>query len=497
VFRGEKCGVEALCGGCGQSEGSWPFVANFELRKLDLVRGTPQTLYKLRGGFSHVNGTWNRDGVILFSGPGGIYRIPATGGEPVLVLRSDQRVLYRWPVFLPDGRHFLVLKTPTQGAAEIHLAALDSQETTPLLAADSQARYANGYLLFARAGALLAAAFDAYRLRLTGEPFVVVDKIRVSEYNMSAFFSVSDNGSLIYDPNVPTDYQQLTWVDRAGKPLGTVGPPGNYASPRVAPDGRRVAVSRRDPQSDNWDIYVIDIARDVSSRLTFDPGDDRNPLWSHDGSRIAWSADRDGAFQIYQKPASGVGPEELLLKAVVRITPGNWSADGRFLLYARFDPNTRVDLWTLPLAGDRQPSPFLQTPFDEYLGRFSPDGRWIAYQSNDQGRPEVYVQTVPASGGKWQISTSGGQQPTWRSDGRELYYLSTDGKLMAVEVNPGNSFEASAPRALFDLAPARASGGPGYAMTAAGDRFLFVTAREEEASQQFTVVTNWTAEAKK
>jgi eukaryotic-like serine/threonine-protein kinase len=475
------------------------FFAGRELRKLDLAGGAPQTLCKMPADIGTlVSGTWNRDGVILFSDFTGIYRVPATGGEPTLVLRSDQPFLYRWPVFLPDGRHFLVRRSRTQGAAETHLVALDRQETTRLLAADSQARYANGHLLFVRAGVLLAAPFDADSLRLTGEPFVVADKVRVVGNPSRGFFSVSDNGSLVYDPNALTDNQRLTWMDRAGKPLGTVGPTGEYEAPRLAPDGKRVAVARREPQSQNWDIHVIDLARGTSSRLTFDPDDDRYPVWSPDGRHIAWRANRDRAFQIYQKLASGVGPEELLLKADVAITPGSWSADGRFLLYSRLDPTTREDLWALPLAGDRQPSPFLQTPFSENNGRFSPDGRWIAYTSDDQGRPEVYVQTFPASGGKWQISTNGGLQPWWRGDGKELYYLSSDGKLMAVEVKPGGSFEAGAPRALFDLAPVRAIGGAtSYAVTAAGDRFLFVTAREEAASLQFTVVVNWAAEAKR
>ncbi len=307
------------------------FAAGGELRKLDLAGGAPQTLCKLEDVSEAVSGTWNRDGVILFANFGGrtgIYRVPATGGEPVLVLRSDSPGLYGLPVFLPDGRHFFVLRRPAQGAAEIHLAALDRQETTLLLAADSQARYANGHLFFVRAGALLAASFDADSLKLTGEPFVVADKARGN-------FSVSDNGSLVYDPNALTDSRQLTWLDRTGKPLGTVGPTGGYVNPRLSPDGKRVAVVRRDPKTGNVDIYVIDLARGVSSRLTFDPGEDHNPVWSPDGSHIAWRATRDGAWQLYQKLASGVGPEELLLKADVGISPDSWSPDGRFLLYSR------------------------------------------------------------------------------------------------------------------------------------------------------------------
>ena len=475
------------------------FFAGGELRKIGLSGGMPQTLCRLPGDVSLPDGgPWNRDGFIFFSGNDGIYRVPAMGGEPVLVLRSNPPGLYRWPVFLPDGRHFLVRIVTAQGGTEIHLAALDSQATTPLFPADSEAHYVNGHLLFARAGALLAIPFDADSLKLTGEPFVVAEKVKLGTLGR-ACFSVSDNGSLAYDPNAVTDYQQLTWVDRAGKALGRLGPAGTeYEVPRLSPDGKRVAVARRDPQTRTRDIYVIDIARGASSRLTFDPGQDHNPVWSPDGSRIAWYANRDGAFQIYQKPASGVGQEELLLQTDRLIAPGSWSADGRFILYTRTDPKTGLDLWTLPLAGNRQPSSFWQTPFREFQGRFSPDGRWVAYTSDDQGRTEVYVQTFPSSGDKWQISTHGGQYPWWRSDGKELYYLSADRKLMAVEVKPGGSFEARSPRALFDLAPVRAiGGGSGYAVTAAGDRFLFVTAREEAASLQFIVVTNWMAKAGK
>ncbi len=477
------------------------FAVRGELWKLDLAGGAPQMLCKLPSGIGVIfGGTWNRDGDILFiCDSAGIYRVRATGGEPVLAQRSGQPTPYRWPVFLPDGRHFLVRKTTTQGLTEIHLAAPDRQETTRLLAADSQVRYASGHLFFARAGALLAAPFDAESLKLTGEPFMVADKIRAAAYPSGrAIFSVSDNGSLAYYQNALTDNRQLTWVDRAGKPLGTVGPPGEYEFPRLSPDGKRVAVVRRDPQIRTRDIYVIDIARGASSRLTFDPGDDLYPVWSPDGSRIAWCETRDGVGQIYQKLASGVGQEEVLLNADVSIAPSSWSADGRFLLYSRLDPKTRNNIWVLPLEGDRQPAVFLQTPFFETGGRFSPDGRWIAYSSDEQGRAEIYLQTFPASGGKWQISNNGGLQPWWRSDGKELYYLSADGKLMAVEVKLSGSFESLAPRALFDLAPSRAIGGTSsYAVTAAGDRFLFVTAREEAASLQFTVVTNWTAEAKK
>jgi Tol biopolymer transport system component len=232
-------------------------------------------------------------------------------------------------------------------------------------------------------------------------------------------------------------------------------------------------------------------------RLTFDPGGDGSPIWSPDGSRIAWSANRGAGYYIYQKLASGDGPEELLIESDAPINLGSWSPDGRFILYALRDPKTGHDLWVLPMEGERRPFLFLQTPFGEQHGRFSPDGRWIAYVSNDQGREEVYVQPFPASGGKWQVSTNGGTNAHWRSDGKEIFYLS-GGKLMAVEVKPGSSFEAGAPKTLFDFAPLRALTPYGnYAVMAMGERFLLVTQKQAPANLQYTVVTGWVPEAKK
>jgi Tol biopolymer transport system component len=482
------------------------FRADGKLKKLDLAGRAPQTLCNMPSGVGSLveGGSWNRDGIILFTFGGRIFSVPAAGGEPRLVLGSDQlslQAVYRWPAFLPDARHFLYLMTPTQGASEIFLASLDGKETTRLLAADSNALYAtsatgSGNLLFARDGALMAQPFDAVGLKLTGEPFVVADKVAVNNFSRG-LFSVSDNGSLVYDPTSNFDNQQLIFVDRAGKLLEPVGPPGVLEAPRLSPDGKRVAVGRRDPQTRTQDIYVVDLARGTSSRLTFDPGDDRFPIWSPDGSRIVWESNREGAFQIYQKLASGVGQEELLLKSDVPMLPRSWSADGRFILCTRNDPKTKTDQWVLPLEGDRRPFLFLQTPFVDNSGRFSPDGRWISYHSDDQGRFEVYVQTFPASGGKWQVSTNGGLLADWRSDGKELFYISGEQKMMSVEVKPGSNFEAGVPQELFDLAPLQLVGLTGYDVTADGKRFLFVSRGKETANLQYTVVVNWTPEAKK
>jgi eukaryotic-like serine/threonine-protein kinase len=483
------------------------FFREGKLEKIDLAGGPPQTLCnmppRVGGGPPVYSGTWNRDSIIVISADGVIYRISAAGSEPTLVLGKNQlnrEAVYGWPSFLPDGRHFLCLRIPAgQGAPEIYLASLDGKETTRLLVADSQALYATsatggGYLLFARAGALLAQPFEASSLKLTGEPFVVANTLRVSDSGRG-HYSVSDNGILVYDPTNTFGTQQLIWLDRAGKRLESVGAPGTIQNPRLSPDGKQVAVDRRDLQTGNEDIYVIDIARGTSSRLTSDPASDSHPIWSPDGNRIAWSSDREGSFQIYQKLASGVGQEELLLKSEIRSHPTSWSADGRFILYTGVDPKTNNDVWVLPLAGDRKPSLLLQTQFSEGSASFSPDGRWIAYQSNDQGLNEVYVQTFPASGRKWQVSTDAGFFPIWRSDGKELFYFKV-GAMMGVEVKSGSSFEAGVPKMLFDFA-GRNRGNPIFAATADGQRFLIVGQVEDTANLQYTVVVNWTAEAKK
>jgi len=355
------------------------------------------------------------------------------------------------------------------------------------------------HLLFARAEALLAQPFDASSLTLTGEAFRVADQVRV--INNRGVFSVSDNGTLIYDPRGNTDNQQLAWFDRAGKQLGLADTAGNLSIPRLSPDGKRVAVASRDPKTGTRDINVIDLARGARSKLTLDPANDYWPIWSPDGSHIVWASNRGRAYQLYQRPASGVGQDELLLESDVDLWPTDWSADGKFILYFRYDPKTRYDLWVLPLDGDHKPfPPFLQTSFIEFIefnGRFSHDGRLIAYNSDESGNREVYIQTFPASSSKWQISTKGGSWPEWRGDGKEIFYLSGDGKLMAVEVKTGGTFEPGIPKALFDLSAAKIVSGAGYAVTPDGQRFIFASWAEDTAPSSLNVVVNWTAEPKK
>jgi serine/threonine protein kinase/Tol biopolymer transport system component len=481
------------------------FFSGGKLRKMEATGGPVQTLCDApepRGG------TWNADGVILFAPKvaDALYRVPAAGGTPVPVTtldRSRKEDSHYHPQFLPDGRHFLYhAYNPQRENTGIYVGSLDSKETKLLLNTDVSAEYAPpGYLLFLRERTLMAQSFDADRLELRGEPFPVAERVdRLGVGVRYALFSVSQTGVLAYQSGSSSN-TQLTWFDREGKQLGTVGPTAGYNVPWLSPDEKRVAVVRPEPRGENSDIWLIELSRGTLTRFTFDPAGDFNPVWSPDGSRIAFSSDRDGIMNLYQRAASGAGNDEALLKSDHTKIPNDWSADGRFILYQDLNPETNFDLWVLPLQGDQKPFPFLQTDAAERQGRFSPDGRWIAYASNESGTWQVYAQSFPASGGKWQISTNGGAQPQWRGDGKELFYLSPDRKLMAVDVKgDGRTLDAGVPKELFELR-LQTVGLPGprnfYVAAEDGKRFLVNSAAEERISTPMTVVLNWTADLKR
>ncbi|HLL75094.1 MAG TPA: protein kinase [Pyrinomonadaceae bacterium] len=472
------------------------FIAAGKLKKIDVSGGPAQTL----SDAISVGGTWNREGVILFSRSAteGLYRIPAAGGtpEPLTTLdKSRNEYIHAWPHFLPDGRHFLyVAGTSPREKSAIFLGSLDSKPPRMLLNAESSVAYAPpGYLLYAREGTLVARPFDAAGLELTGEAVPVVKQIGFTLSNARAHFSVSETGTLLYRPSAAAADTQLVWFDRAGKQLDTVGAAGHYSDIRLSPDGKRVAFQRLDTEKGASDIWLIELARGTTSRLTFDPANDGDPVWSPDGGRIVFASMKEGMPNLYQKLSSGAGGEELLLKTEDAKLANDWSPDGRHVLY-----NAVSDLWVLPLFGERRPEPFVRTDFQEASGRFSPDGRWIAYTSNESGRFEVYVQSFPASGGKWQVSNGGGGSPRWRRDGRELFYLSADGKLMAVEVDgSSDKFEAGVPAPLFEPRVGAISGDSPYDVAADGRRFLVKVPAEETAPAPVTVVLNWTADLKR
>jgi Tol biopolymer transport system component len=411
----------------------------------------------------------------------------------VTTLDSVGEIFYGWPQFLPDGRHFLYLSLQGEKSG-IYAGSLDSKETRWILDTGVNAVYApQGYLLFVRETALTAQPFDAGRLELTGEPFPVAEQVGVNFGTFSSSFNVSESGVLVYEGGGDVVNSRLAWYDRAGKQISTVGPPGNYTSLWLSPDESRVAVAQPDKGSQN--IWLIDAARNNPTRFTFGPAWDFDPIWSPDGSRIVFGSARSGPAQdLYVKPASGSSNEELLLKTSSGKFPTDWSSDRKLILYSEISAKRKFDLWILPLEGDRTPRPFLQDDFAKLDAKFSPDRKWVAYSSDETGRFQVFVQPLPGPGGKHQVSTAGGSSPRWRRDGKELFYISPDRKVIAVQVKAGSTFEAGAAKPLFDTHIKEVL--DNYAVSGDGQRFLINDLTETSVSP-ITVVLNWTADLKR
>jgi len=451
-----------------------------------------------------VGGAWNQDGVILFATGGrGIKRVSASGGAGAQVTTVDSargEITHQFPVFLPDGRHFLFFARNTDPAKScVYLASLEGDAPRQLMLAGSgpvavavnPAVKDEGWLLFTRQGVLLAAPFDFRRKEFVGERAQLAGQVVVDGFS-GGRFSVAANGTLVLLEG--SAERQFAWVDRAGKRIATVGQPGPWIGHRLSPDEQRLVVARQESQALTTDLYLWDLARGTETRFTFDPGNDGPLVWSPDGSRIVWYSDRAGEQNLYQKAASGAGQDELLWRSAYTKIPLSWSADGRFLLFYEANPQTRLDLWVLPMEGEHKPWPWLNTPAIETFAAFSPDGKWIAYQSDESGRHEIYVQAfapgAPASGVRAPLSTGGGQYPVWRRDGRELYYRSPDNKLMAMDVTLGAQVKAGTPRELFTVIG-------NFEAARDGQRFLVSAGAAETGVPPFTVVLNWMAELKK
>ena len=464
------------------------------LKKVPISGGTPQTLCELSG---IGNGGWSSAGVILYgtNAAGPIMKVSADGGEPspaTTLDRSLAETRHLAPWFLPDGRHFLYLsiRNTTGPTAWTCIGSLDSNETKCLGNTDSVVRYAPpGYLLYVRANALVAQPFDLHALATTGDPVPIAESVQS--------FSVSDSGILSYTPAEAATQYQMQWFDRSGKTLGTVGQPGLYSAPALSPDGTRVAVGMIDPHVGTRDLWLFDLKRATASRLTFDPTDESNPAWSHDGSQIVFTSTQTGNRDIYQKASSGLGNSQLVFASKdQQKSVDDWSPDDRYVVYDTTSPGS---LWILPLFGDRKPSLFVQGSTEAREARFSPNGHYIAYSSNETGNYEIYVRSFPDPTSKWQVSSGGGAHPEWRHDGKELYFISS-GKLVAMDVSTdGPQFQSGVPKPLFavDFRPDRGSGNGVYAVTADGQRFLAVTNVEQQTIAPVTVVMNWAADLKR
>jgi Tol biopolymer transport system component len=468
------------------------------LRKIDLDTGT---VHAVAGGT--VTGprgaTFNQAGTILFTDDTrrGIQRIMAgsTTAQMTTSLdasRGDRNHL--WPTFLPDGKRFLFLVMTNEDATTgIYAGSLESKESRFVTQADSNVSYIHpGWLLFMRASVLLAQPFDVERGVTTGEPVTIVQQVAYNQTNRRGEFTASNTGVLAYALG-GANTVRLAWFDRSGKNIGEVSGNGHMD---ISFDDTRVVADRFDPQNGMRDVWVFDQTRGAQTRLTFSPVNDWVPVFSPDAATVVFTSDRDtpNVAQLYQKATNGSGREELLLKTNSAKHHLDWSPDGRFLAFEQNGAEGVPDLWMLPMTGDRQAVPVMESPFREAQPSFSPDSKLLGYTSNESGVFEVYVQTFPLSGGKWQISTSGGTQPQWRRDGKEMYYLAADGKIMVVDVDLQKpSF--GVPRALFQSSIAGDSTTEHYAVTSDGQRFLM----QDSATlvRGFTVVLNWMADLRK
>jgi len=443
------------------------YFADGKLRKIPATGGPSQVICTLPAAHSYM-GTWSKDGVILF-GAGGensntLFRVQASGGQPVPITQPGAKPEYLdVPSFLPDGRHYLAWNGSEAAA---YVGSLDSNERRPLPGVTSPATYSSGgYLIFGREGSVVAQHFDLGRLQLSG------DVLQIAEAAQD-LPSASTTGALAYRPGIVTD-SQLVWLDRTGNRLSVESLTGSLQAPNLSRDGKRLAIERTD--ASGTDVWVIDLVRGTNTRLTDDPGDDSRPVFSQDGTRVAFTR----GHGIFQKSSSGTGPEERLADGETT----DWSPDGQFISFIKDG-----QLWALPLAGDRKPMALVETKGNDRRGRFSPDGRWIAYESDFSGRLEVYVQQFPPTAERVQVSANGGGSAYWRSDGKELFFRAPDGKIMVVDVTPGSTFQVSAPRVLFNVDGVINNGR--FVVSPDGQRFL-LPIRTQGQAEGITVILNW------
>jgi eukaryotic-like serine/threonine-protein kinase len=471
------------------------FFAGGKLQRIAVAGGPAQVICETPFGSS---GAWSPGGVIAIGqweggGESGLLRVSAEGGTPVALTRAAPKHLHLWPEFLPDGRHLLFLDGEVGGGKHVVcIGSLDSAEIRPLFEADSRAEYAPpGYLVFVRDATLLARPFDLASRTFTGEATPVAQAISYFRRTGSGAFAVSPQSRVLaYQPR-PFD-SRLVWLDREGHALGSVGAPALFHQPpRLSPDGRRVAVSVRDPKFGFRDIWIYDVASGLPTRLTSSPGDGMTPIWSPDGSRIAYASAREGAPDVYIRDLAS-GREAKALSLAGTQVPFGWSPDGAHIAYGDYSPTRRppfrIGLISLGAGAPEPPPP--GPPYSEYGASYSPDGRWMVLVSEESGEPEVYIVPTVGSGERRRVSSAGGDHPRWRGDGRELYYLDDGGKLIAVAVSYGASgIEVGSTRVLFSAGAAAID----FDVTAAGDRFLFQMGTEARAQPPIVVTLDWAA----
>jgi eukaryotic-like serine/threonine-protein kinase len=478
------------------------FFADGKLKKLSLAGGSVQTLCDAPTG---RGGAWNQDGVILFTPNGllgvGLYRISASGGAATPLTTPDKNLgedSHRWPQFLPDGIHYLYSAINLSGKKElysIYAGSLNSNERKLITRARANAAYVNpGYLLFYRDQTLFGQRFDPKKLELSGEPTPILTDVQYSPRIAKAVFAATNSGLLVAQEGTDSGGAQLLWFDRKGQQIGVALKPGIYGNIFLSPNGKTVSSDTTDSASQNTDIWTYDLETQSAKRLTFDPSIDSMPIWSPDGNRLVFASNRDLKFDLYLKDANGAQEEKIIPAEGPDRFPNDWSRDGKYVLYER-----GPDLWYVTIP-ELKASQFLKAASTLKSAQFSPDGKWVAYASNESGKWEIYVTSFPDAHGKWQVSNAGGDQPKWRGDGKELFYLAPDAKMMAVAVTTGANFDARTPAALFQANPrdtvAATSEQFFYDVSKDGQRFLINT-QVKTSMKPMSVVLNWTAKLEK
>ena len=487
------------------------FFAGTKLRRIEAVGGPAQSLADTSS--DPRGGAWTPDGTIIFApntlSP--LMRVSAFGGTVSEVTRLNAEIgqsSHRWPSMLPDGKHFLYFgrggRPDQQG---IYAASLDDPEPKFILATPVSGAYTEidgvGFLLFEREGALMVQKFDAGDLEVSGEATPLVEEIMTfpGEVGPTAYSAFSAAGGNFVYRTGDQQTTRLTIFERSGKPIESVTEPASYHEPHLSKDGTKLVFGRNDGAGPQ-DLFLQDLSRGSTTRLTFESASDSTALLSPDESQVVFFSNRDAKQGVYRKSSSGAGNDEPVWIDPLGAYPDGWSPDGKYVICDKNGgPRTKVDLWILPLTPGEQPHPYLATQFEEAHAQFSPDGRWVAYASNEGGRTEVYVQSFPIGNGKWQISTAGGDQPQWRNDGKELFYASPDNSLMAVAIGvTATGIEVGRPQLLFETSMPQ--GGitdnrNNFVAFGDGQRFLVNTLADSTNLQPLTLVLNWAAEIRK